>query len=43
MENKEQKNTRNKGIHEGHRERLKNRFLREGGGSFEPHNLLLEP
>lgn len=29
-----------KGIHEGHRERLKNRFLNEGADSFEAHNIL---
>lgn len=40
MKNDELNNTKSTCIHEGHRERLKNRFLREGGGSFEPHNLL---
>lgn len=28
------------GIHDGHRERLKLRYLREGGKNFEPHNLM---
>ncbi len=27
-------------LHEGHRDRLKNRFLREGLDNFEPHNVL---
>lgn len=29
-----------KGMHEGHRDRLKDRFIREGLESFEPHNVL---
>ena len=29
-----------KGIHAGHRERLKNRFISTGLDSFEPHNIL---
>lgn len=40
MANNEEKTTKEVSVHEGHRERLKNRFLREGGNSFEPHNLL---
>lgn len=42
MDNKEGKGTvaKETGLHKGHRERLKNRFLREGGSSFESHNLL---
>lgn len=29
-----------KGLHEGHRDRLRQRFLREGLDQFEPHNVL---
>ncbi len=30
----------NKGIHDGHRQRLKNKFLEHGFDGFEPHNIL---
>ena len=30
----------NKGIHDGHRNRLKNKFLQNGFQGFEPHNIL---
>ena len=29
-----------KNIHEGHRERLRQRFLKEGLDGFQPHNVL---
>ena len=29
-----------KNLHEGHRQRLKNRFLESGLDSFQPHNIL---
>ena len=32
--------TENKSIHEGHRQRLKNKFLENGFQGFEPHNIL---
>ena len=30
----------NKSIHDGHRQRLRNKFLKSGFDSFEPHNIL---
>lgn len=30
----------NKGVHDGHRQRLRNKFLKNGFEGFEPHNIL---